>query len=61
MKIIMMITYIQVEGGEVPDVGIVKASQEIRRYTVGNLSMIMIMMEYPQDCPPQDWLPGGQS
>ena len=36
-------TYIQVEGGEVPDVGVVKSSQEISRYTVGNLVMAMTM------------------
>ena len=34
-------TYIQVEGGEVPDVWVVKASQKISRYTVGNLVMVM--------------------
>ena len=36
-------TYIQVEGGEVPDVWVVKSSQEISRYTVGNLVMVMTM------------------
>ena len=36
-------TYIQVEGGEVPDVWVVESSQEISRYTVGNLVMVMTM------------------
>ena len=36
-------TYIQVEGGEVPDVWVVESSQEISRYTVGNLAMVMTM------------------
>ena len=36
-------TYIQVEGGEVPDVWVVESSQEISRYTVGNLVMVVTM------------------
>lgn len=31
------ITYIQIEGGEVPNVGIVESGKEIRRYAVSNL------------------------
>ena len=42
-SIIALNTYIQVEGGEVPDVWVVESSQEISRYTVGNLVMVMTM------------------
>ena len=38
-----MTTYIQVEGCEVPDVWVVESSQEISRYTVGNLVMVVTM------------------
>ena len=42
-SIIALNTYIQVEGGEVPNVWVVESSQEISRYTVGNLVMVMTM------------------